>query len=214
MMGIEKKQPKKRFPATINLNELTFLNDKKINGELYAYLQSVSEVNDLGDNNYETFIEKKKMPNQSLMCKTLGIKSPKTLRSHFNYLIERGFVIEEGDKYILPKMENFYFLIPLKTLQFLRDNCRDHVIKIYVYLGQRYKQGMERGYPYEFTLDELGENIGLKVKNNSRGYEVVNNALTLLVNNGLINYISFFDGQMQKKKLTNFSFEYTRSANG
>ena len=41
---------------------------------------------------------------------------------------------------------------------------------------------MERGYPYEFTLDELGENVGLKVKNNSRGYEVVNNALTLLVN--------------------------------
>ena len=32
-MGDEKKQPKKRFPATINLNELTFLNDKKINGE-------------------------------------------------------------------------------------------------------------------------------------------------------------------------------------
>ena len=40
---------------------------------------------------------------------------------------------------------------------------------------------MERGYPYEFTLDELGENVGLKVKNNSRGYEIVNNALTLLV---------------------------------
>ena len=53
---------------------------------------------------------------------------------------------------------------------------------------------MERGYPYEFTLDELGENVGLKVKNHSRGYGVVNNALTLLVNNGLINYISFFDG--------------------
>ena len=50
---------------------------------------------------------------------------------------------------------------------------------------------MERGYPYEFTLDELGENVGLKVKNNSRGYEVVNNALTLLVNNGMLSLILF-----------------------
>jgi predicted transcriptional regulator len=46
----------------------------------------------------------------------LGIKSPKTLRNHLNYLIEKGYVIEEKDKYILPEMENIYFLIPLKTL--------------------------------------------------------------------------------------------------
>jgi hypothetical protein len=36
--GIKLKDLKKRIPATINLKELTFLNDKKINGELYAYL--------------------------------------------------------------------------------------------------------------------------------------------------------------------------------
>lgn len=29
---------KKRFPADTKLDVLTFLNDKKVNGELYAYL--------------------------------------------------------------------------------------------------------------------------------------------------------------------------------
>lgn len=106
-------------------------------------------------------------------------------------------------------MENIYFLIPLKTLKYLNDNCKEHVIKIYVYLGQRYKWALDKGIAYEFTLEELGNHIGIKVKNNSRGYEIINNALELLSNSGLIDYVSFFDGQMQKKKLTKFSYEYT-----
>jgi hypothetical protein len=32
------KEIKKRFPATIDLSMKTFLNDKKVDGELYAYL--------------------------------------------------------------------------------------------------------------------------------------------------------------------------------
>lgn len=143
------------------------------------------------------------------MCETLGIKSPKTLRNHLNYLIESGYVQDRQDKYILPEMENIYFLIPLKTLKYLNDNCKEHVIKIYVYLGQRYKWALDKGIAYEFTLEELGNHIGIKVKNNSRGYEIINNALELLSNSGLIDYVSFFDGQMQKKKLTKFSYEYT-----
>lgn len=148
------------------------------------------------------------MPKQSKICESLGIKSPKTLRSHFNYLIEQGYVKEEDDKYVLPEMESIYFLIPLNTLKYLNDNCKEHIIKIYVYLGQRYKWALDKGSMYEFTLEELGNHIGIKIKNNSRGYEVINNALELLYNSGLIDYVSFFDGQMQKKKLTKFSYEY------
>lgn len=44
-------------------------------------------------------------------------------------------MIDKEDRYILPRKEDFYFLIPLKTLQYLNDNCKEHVIKIYVYLG-------------------------------------------------------------------------------
>lgn len=201
----------KRFPANTTLNELTFLNDKKINGELYALLQGLScyEVIDKETNKFLTYVSKSAVPKQSIMCETLGIKSPKTLRNHLNYLIESGYVQDRQDKYILPEMENIYFLIPLKTLKYLNDNCKEHVIKIYVYLGQRYKWALDKGIAYEFTLEELGNHIGIKVKNNSRGYEIINNALELLSNSGLIDYVSFFDGQMQKKKLTKFSYEYT-----
>jgi hypothetical protein len=53
---------------------------------------------------------------------------------------------------------------------------------------------LDKGIAYEFTLEELGNHIGIKVKNNSRGYEIINNALELLSNSGLIDYVSFFDG--------------------
>jgi hypothetical protein len=66
---------------------------------------------------------------------------------------------------------------------------------------------MSRGVNYEFTSEELGDHIGIKVKNNSRGYEIINNALNLLYNSGLIDYCSYFNGKSQKKKLTGFSFD-------
>lgn len=194
---------KKRFPATTELNSLTFLNDKKVDGELYAYFQSLSKYE-----NEKTYVLKKDLPKQIDICEILGIKSPKTYRTHLLYLIEQGYIIEEEDKYVLPRVEDIYFLIPLKTLQYLNDNCREHIIKIYIYLGQKYKFGLVKGSQYEFTLEEIGEHIGLKIKNNSRAYSVINNALDLLVNSGLIDYISFFDGQVQKKRLTKFSFDF------
>ena len=154
-------------------------------------------------------VQKKDIPKQSTLCNLLNIKSPKTLRSHLQYLIERGYVkeLDNGDLW-LPNAENIYFFIPLKTLQYLTDNCREHIIKIYIYLGQRYQYGLTKGFVYEFTLEELGAHIGIKVKNNSRGYEIINNALELLSNSELIDYVSFFDGKSQKKKLIKFSLEY------
>ena len=204
---LDEKEHRKRFPATVDLDTLTFLNDKKINGELYALLQSISKYTST-EQKRETYILKSDMPKQNKMCEILGIKSPKTLRSHLAYLIERGYIEEESDRYLLPEKENIYFLIPLNTLRYLSDNCKEHVIKIYVYLGQRYKWAISQGIQYEFTSEELGEHIGINIKNNSRGYEIINNALDLLYNSGLIDYVSFFDGKCQKKKIIKYSFEY------
>lgn len=203
----------KRFPADTALDELTFLNDKNIDGELYAYLQSRSMPVKSEEGCYLTVVPKKSLPSQSEMCVALGIKSPKTLRNHLTYLLDRQYVIlQENGDYLLPELENIYFLIPLHTLQYLNDNCREHIIKIYVYLGQRFKYALAQGRHYEFSLEELGSHIGIKVKNNSRGYEIINNALNLLYNSGLIDYCSFFDGKSQKKKLTSFSFEVNKKS--
>ena len=54
----------KRFPANVDMNILTFLNNKKINGELYAYLQSLSEYDVISKqhNIYKTYVLKKWLP--------------------------------------------------------------------------------------------------------------------------------------------------------
>lgn len=194
------------------MDELTFLNDKNIDGELYALFQGYSQPIEI-DGKYQTIVYKKDIPTQNTIMNILGLKTPKTVRTRLNYLIERGYIerLDNGN-YLLPEMENIYFLIPLDTLKYLNDNCKDHVIKTYVYLGQRYKQAIYRGVPYEFTLEELGTHIGLKAKNYSKSYETINNALNLLYNEGLIDYCSYFDGQSQKKKLTAFSLEYKKKS--
>lgn len=186
----------------------TFLNDKKIDGELYAYYQSISEK-ELYEGNYRTIVKKSSIPNQSEICKKIGIKSPKTLRTRLEYLITKGFitVLKNGD-YWLENKEDIYFLIPLKTIQYLRDNCKEHVFKIYVYLGQRHQYALKNGFQYTFSSEELGEHIGIKIKNNARGYEIINNALNLLENSGLIGYVEYFDGKVRAKKLTGFSLEH------
>lgn len=51
------KTVEKRFPADTTLDITTFLNDKKADGELYAFLQSVSKHDDR-----ETFVLKRDLP--------------------------------------------------------------------------------------------------------------------------------------------------------
>ena len=212
-MATKKKleEIKKRFPATLDkIDELTFLNDKQVDGELYAIFQGLSRPE-----NGKTIVHKGVIPKQSDMCAKIGIKSPKTLRTHLSYLILQGYIeIEKNGDYSLPLKEDIYFMIPLPTLQYLNNNCKDHVIKIYIYLGQRWKQALNRKCAYyEFTLEEIGNQIGLKVKNNSRGYGIINNALEMLYNAGLIDYCGYFDGVMPKKKLTKYGFEYKKNPN-
>lgn len=187
----------KRIPADTQLKTLTFLNDKKIDGELYAYLQSISYANE----NKETVVYKNTLPPQAEICKILGIKSTTTLRTHINYLVEKNYLIKEKDKYILPNQEEIFFMIPLGTIRFLTDTMTEQVIKTYVYLGQRWKYKQN----YVFTVKEISEHIGIKLNNNSRNYEIINNALDCLCNNGLLDYVNFYENGKPKKRLVKFS---------
>lgn len=91
------KSIEKRFPADTALDVLTFLDDKKVDGELYACFQSLS-IHDEKD----TYVLKKDLPTQIKICNAIGIKSPKTLRAHLKYLIDQKLVEEQEDRYILP----------------------------------------------------------------------------------------------------------------
>lgn len=204
---MDNKVIQKRFPATIAASpktELTFLSDKKVNGELYAFLQSLSRVSETE----ETYVLKSDIPTQKEICSKINCKSPKTYRSHMNYLIEQGYVEDKIDRYILPRKEDIYLLIPLETVKFLNDTAKENVVKTYIYLAQRYKYAVNAGKQYDFTLKEIGVQLGIKVENYQRGYETINNILVCLCNNGLISYTSYFDGTTRKHKLTALNFLY------
>ena len=106
-------------------------------------------------------------------------------------------------------MENIFLLIPLDTLNFICDTLNEQVIKIYIYLAQRYnyKKSIEPNACYEFTSIELAQHLGLKVDGNMRTYEIIDNALLCLQKLGLIDYIIIYEGKKPKKLLTKFSFE-------
>lgn len=192
----------KHFPANTSLNikedgtlELTFLNDPKIDGELYNYFLSMS----YGEEG-ETVVYKDNLPNQETIGNILKI-SRRTVINHLKYLKDRGYVIDKGKKYVLPKVENMYFKVPQDTTKFLRDTVREPVIKTYVYLGQRnsYKPGQ-----YIFTIKEICDHLGLSYKHQ---YSSISNYLIALSKFGLIEYVEFFDGQSPRMRLLKVNTE-------
>lgn len=179
----------------------TFLNDPKVDGELYALLLSLSK----GEEG-ETRTYKSNIPSQTEIAKIISpspdkILTRQTISTHFKYLLSKGYLIEKKDYYILPKVEKMYFKIPLDTLEFLLYSVKEGVIKTYIYLGQRnnYKPNQ-----YIFTIKEICEHLGLNYKNN---YKAVSAWVTVLQNLGLIDIVSFYQEGRPVYRLIKFSVD-------
>ena len=196
----------KHFPADTGMEMLTFLNNKDIDGRLYAYLQSKSMPVKMQDGNYETRVDKFELGTQSDLCAAIKVKSPKTLRKHLSILIETGYLRDKQGYYVLVQKEDIFFKIPLDTLRFIENIIPEDVIKIYIYLGQRYKYALSLGLKYSFSIKEIVEHLGLSVSDKSRNF--VKDGLDALMNNGLIKFVSYRDGKTPKLRLVDFSFEY------
>lgn len=93
---------------------------------------------------------------------------------------------------ITTRDETAFLMLPLETVNYLRYNVRPHVVKIYVYLMQRYrfKQAVAQGEPYIFTYKEVAEHTGLNPYSKSTN-DKIKYALQLLENSGLIEYETF-----------------------
>lgn len=197
----------KSFPADTALEELTFLNNKRIDAEIYTYFQRCSYPK-----RNKIIAYKKDLGTQNEICEILrdygAQMSLATYKRHLNYLIEQGYIIEEKDYYILPNKEQVYLLLPLETLKFIQDTLKTPVIKTYIYLGQRwkYKQG------YLFTKKELAEHTGVKLSNHSNPYAKINNYLDVLKNNGLIDFEPVTVQDIHYLKLTKWSTDYYKQA--
>ena len=147
------------------------------------------------------------MPSQTKLVGKDGIlpySSPKTYRAHMKYLIDTGYVIEEKDRYILPNIEDIYLLLPLDTLQFILDVVTESVIKIYIYLGQRYKFKKD----YVFTQEEIAQHLGVKLDGKPETRRKIKNGLIALQNHGLIEYETFYDGKSHRYRLLNWSKQF------
>jgi len=144
---------------------------------------------------------------QKNLCAAIHIKSTKTLKKYLNILIDTGYLRDEGPYYVLENKENIFFKIPLDTLRFIQNTIQEDVIKIYIYLGQRYQYGKENQFKYSFTIKEIAEHLGLSVTSeNSRNF--VKDGLDALMNNGLIRFVVFYEDRTPRLRLVDFSYEY------
>lgn len=186
----------KRFPATTSLDEKTFLNDNKIDAELYAYLQTQSYPD---IETKETRVFKKNLPSQKDIAEKIFNVSRNTIVNHLKYLKDQGYIIDKGDYYLLPNKEEIFFKIPLDLLNFFIDTLKEPVIKTYIYLGQRFNY---KPHDYVFTEREIAEHIGVDYNNNSKK---IAHYLIALENLGLIKVAEFYENNTPLKRLINFS---------
>ncbi len=198
----------KSFPADITPKTVktTFLNNNKLDGLMYAYFQSLSMPYKIDENTYETRVDKSAIPSQAEAGKKIRISTAKTWRKHLQELIDNGYIVEYDDYYVLPQVEDVFFLIPLNTLKFMVDTLKDDVIKVYIYLGQRYKYAQSEQRLYSFTQKEIRIALGKSDTESNR--EFVRHALDCLINNGLIKVAAYYEGKVPRLRLTAFNYEY------
>lgn len=192
------KQIQKRFPANVTLTELTFLNDPKVDAELYAYLQSMSYPD---PDTKETKVRKKDLPSQETIAKEVLNCSRNTVGTHLKYLKENGYITDTKEYLILNPKEEIFFQIPLDLLQFFINTVKQPVIKTYIYLGQRYKYKPKE---YVFTMKEIAEHLGLNYRKN---YSHIKDYLEILSGLNLIKIAVFYDKNLPYMRLTDFKIE-------
>lgn len=189
-----KDKDTRRIPTGENI-----MDDKRYNDLIYAYMQSVSNRVPEKEDRYvwKNNFKKKEV------AKILKINF-RTFQRKFNHLIDNGYVIETEDTYELPKISKWNFYIPLDTLRYLINSANEDVITVYAYLGQMKKSIDEenkrtgenkRAY---FTESKLLMFMGYKINrningeviempsNNSKDWSKINDIITCLKNNGLL----------------------------
>ena len=181
------------------------MKDKKVNDNIYGYLQSISYLNKDGERFiYKSDVSPTKIERYFKNCEGIEI-SLSTIKRNLTLFKSKkvGLLVEgktmdnynkEVEVYFLPMIEDEpYKLIPLETLKYLVDTSNGNVIKTYVYLLNKYGWKSD----YEFTKRELIENIGFNPQSTSKGkgkvnYEMMDNILLCLKNNGLIEYVEYY----------------------
>ncbi len=198
------KKIEKSFPANNKLDIKTFLNDPKVDAELYAFLMTLSKGSD-----GQTIVLIKDIPSYAKIGQLLAADpaSPttrQTISSHFKYLVSKDYLKLTEDKtgYYILNPDKLYFNIPLDTLRYLLDTVKELVIKIYIYLGICNNVSPNN---YVFTIKELCEHLNINYSHTA-SRDRIRNCLDLLKKLGLVNYtINQDDSRHAYFKLTKFT---------
>ena len=185
---------KKRFPANTTLDKPTFLNNSKISAELYAFFLVLS----VGENG-ETRVYKNKLPSTKIIAEEILRKSRSTYNNYINTLKKEGYLEDKGEYWVLPKVEEMYFTMELDLLQHFIYSIKEEVLKVYIYLGQRYNY---KPGDYVFTIKEICEHLGLGYE---RNHKAISSHIDLLQNLGLITIAHFYEGNKPMMRLKGFS---------
>ena len=172
--------------------EEEFMKDKMISDLLYSMLQSYSNWNKEESHRYIP----KKIIKKSKWAKALGISRP-TLDKRIGKLLEKEYLIDKEDYYILPNKGEYYFLVPVETLNYLINTANHNVIKIYCHLGLLYKFYGDKAY---YTQSKLLEVIGYD-KTDKNNHKTIKHILTSLKLNGLLVSTSENEGIITKERI-------------
>ena len=172
--------------------EEEFMKDKMISDLLYSMLQSYSNWNKEENHRYIP----KKIIKKSKWAKALGISRP-TLDKRIGKLLEKEYLIDKEEYYILPNKGEYYFLVPVETLNYLINTANHNVIKIYCHLGLLYKFYGNKAY---YTQSKLLEVIGYD-KTDKNNHKTIKHILTSLKLNGLLVTTSESEGIITKERI-------------
>lgn len=198
------KEKKRMSQAEKNLNRVIpltkdFMEDKKTNDIVWGFLQihsyktkdnkrivykSQAKTYDI----YNYFMKDKEKTDKPII-------SEATIRNTIKLYKKIKIITEEKvldnynrlvDVYVLKQdFERFQF-IKTNTLKYLVDTSNLNVIKVYTYLLNKFIYKKKNNDKYSFTKKELCESIGYSYRKES--IDKLNNILTCLKNNGLIQY--------------------------
>lgn len=162
---------------------------------VYGYLQASATYD---PHNKVLYIPKNKMSGIKKMLQTIiGCKTTKTIDNKIKKLLENN-LLQEGEHnnkpvILFPYDKNEkYRIIDADLLFSLVCVYRPMVLKIYVYLLDKYKWKNKSNEKYVFTLHELCQMMGYA--DSSRKQEpVIREILINLRNNKFIDYEEFYD---------------------
>ena len=195
------------------------LYSKKYNEFLYFYLLSKSHIIKVNNNNVMEINYNEKLI-KDIITDVKKIKQRRTITDGIKKMHDLEIVSDLDDKIRIFKNGNQYFSVPNYIIKYMCENYTNrYIIKIFLYLGWKYKiynENTGNKNQFNFSIKELiTDALGFTETRHKQVYKTVTEALEILKEDGFISYekirvnIKDINGKnlcvVEKNKLTKFN---------